>query len=531
MDDTQKKTDIDTESRDKKSGSISKKPQENLFQRAYLNSITSFVDFIARSLTSFFVTPFLTRGLGAVLFGAWQVLQQFSKYVGWGDISATQVLKWAIARDRKILPENELRQYVTATFLVLTIVMPITLLAGVIIIWYAPVITGVDAVYADTVRIAAGLAVLSLMIAKMFDILAAVLKGMNLDFKRIGIFASLFMAAGGAKILVVIKGYGLIGLAAVQVVMAIITGGVLYWIVRANVPWFGLEKVGLKKAKTFIQTSGWYMLWTATSHLLNASDRMLLGFFAGPVLVTQYVITRYMAGTIEGLITNLLMGVKPGVSTLYGQGKYEKFLKFRSHIMLTTWILAGAVGTTVLALNQSFTLRWIREDHFAGQMVNLLVVIAIMQQLLISNDSSFITMTLDLKQKVLIGMMAAITSIGVSALLIGKLGIAGLCIGMITGRSIMSLTFPFIILKKTGHRVLKININARVAAVSGAMLAAGYYIGQMVLIDKWLPLIAMAAAIFTTSGLMIFTLGLSHTQRREILAYASKIKVFGKWTP
>ena len=175
--------------------------KQNLTQRAYLNSITSILDYSSKLITGFIVTPFLISGLGDILFGVWQILGQLSGYTDFADIRASQVLKWAIAKDRDSLPDKELKKYVTATFLLTLFMLPIFLLISVIIIWYSPQITGVGSEYTDTVRITTSLVILSVLIFKLFSIFESILRGMNLGYKRMGFRASIFVAIGFIKIL------------------------------------------------------------------------------------------------------------------------------------------------------------------------------------------------------------------------------------------------------------------------------------------------------------------------------------------
>src|SRR5690625_759823 len=114
------------------------KQRENLKQRAYLNSVTSVLDYGARIVTNFFVTPFLVSGLGSTLFGAWKVLGQFTSYTNLADIKATQVLKWAVAKDRDSISDEELREYVTATFFLVWMFFPLSPVAEVVITWTLP---------------------------------------------------------------------------------------------------------------------------------------------------------------------------------------------------------------------------------------------------------------------------------------------------------------------------------------------------------------------------------------------------------
>src|SRR5690625_4492583 len=285
------------------------KQRENLKQRAYLNSVTSVLDYGARIVTNFFVTPFLVSGLGSTLFGVWKVLGQFTSYTNLADIKATQVLKWAVARDRDSISDEELRDYVTATFLLVMMILPLLLMAGAVISWYSPQITNVPAEYYTTVRISAIILVLALLVNKVFDLFESILRGMNLGFKRMGFRATIFVVGGGLQVAVVLYGYGLIGLALVQIVINLVIGVTIYIIVKKNVPWFGWGKVDFKKSLSFFKTSGWFMGWAGVQMLILNSDKILLGFLAGPTLVVQYVITEYLMKAANGTIANVVHGV------------------------------------------------------------------------------------------------------------------------------------------------------------------------------------------------------------------------------
>src|SRR5690625_5206165 len=218
------------------------KPRENLKQRAYLNSVTSVLDYGARIVTNFVVTPFLVSGLGSTLVGVWNVLGQFTSYTNIADIKVRQVLKWAIAKDRDTTSEETLREYVTATFLLLMLILPFILMLGAVVIWFAPQITGVGEEFVNTVRITAGLLVLALVVNKVFDIFESVLRGMNLSFKRIGVRAAVTIIGGILQIAVIFLGFGLIGLALVQVFIMLSMGITIYVIMKKHVPWRSEER-------------------------------------------------------------------------------------------------------------------------------------------------------------------------------------------------------------------------------------------------------------------------------------------------
>ncbi len=88
--------------------------------------------------------------------------------------------------------------------------------------------------------------------------------------------------------------------------------------------------------------------------LLIGSDKILLGYLAGPAIVTQYVITKYLAGHVKGALGHAVSGSIPGIGKLYGNREYTKLNTIREHIMLLTWIVATALGASVLLFNEAF---------------------------------------------------------------------------------------------------------------------------------------------------------------------------------
>ncbi len=74
--------------------------EEDLTQRASLNALAAGLDYGARLIVGFLVTPLLVAGLGDYLYGAWQVLRRLMGYVSVGSGRNTQSLKWTLAKDQ-----------------------------------------------------------------------------------------------------------------------------------------------------------------------------------------------------------------------------------------------------------------------------------------------------------------------------------------------------------------------------------------------------------------------------------------------
>ena len=124
-----------------------KEKKENLKQRAYLNSLSSMIDYAGIQITGFIINPFIVSGLGSSMYGVWQMLGQMTGYAKMADSRATQVLKWSLASKRDITSAEEFKSDVTTAMVVTAFSLPFTLLIGAIISWYAPTITQADAKY------------------------------------------------------------------------------------------------------------------------------------------------------------------------------------------------------------------------------------------------------------------------------------------------------------------------------------------------------------------------------------------------
>src|SRR5690625_5217558 len=502
------------------------KPRENLKQRAYLNSVTSVLDYGARIITNFIVTPFLVNGLGSTLFGVWKVLGQFTSYTNLADIKVTQVLKWAIDKDRDSKDDEELREYVTATFLLVMMILPVILIAGALITWFSPVITGIGAEYVELVRITTAVLVMALVVNKVFDVFESILRGMNLGFKRMGFRATLFVVGGGLQIAVVLLGYGLIGLAIVQILVNFAIGITIYIIVKRHIPWFGWGKVNVKKSLSFFKTSGWFMGWSAIKMAIVNRAKVLLGYLAGPAILTQYVITEYLVKAANGTIGNVVHGVIPGIGKLYGGGDYSKLSKARNHVMLLTWAMGISIGAVVILFNKSFIQLWVGEEQYAGHVINGLIVFTAIQYMFIQNDSAIINTTLDIKQKVYFGAVTASTSLFLMFFLIPKYGIVGLCVSLIIGRMAMSIGYPIIINKKI-KKTIQLHAIIRPGLTLIGIWFISYQASNMILLTSWFELVF--AVIISLAILVVTTtlIGINKKQRTELLTYKSRLKIFG----
>jgi O-antigen/teichoic acid export membrane protein len=445
--------------------------------------------------------------------------------MGYADGRAPQALKWLVAKSRDTATVGELRRYVGAAASALLLFSPLLVISGVVIVWFSPSMTKADPQDYVTVRLACGILAFSFAVSMFAGLPEAILRGMNLGYKRMGIQALSTFIGGGLLVAAVYSGLGLVGLGIAQLVAASITG-LLFWRICARaVSWFGLAWANLKETFSFVGLSGWYLAWGLVDTLLRSSDLIVLSWLASPELVTTYVLTRFSAETCGKVMRTVLFGTLPGLGGIIGRKDYERALFLRSQMMAATWLLVVSMGSSVLVCNRSFLGLWIGSDHFGGHWVNLLTVAVSIQMSMAYNDAAIMTVALRPAKLVLWGALAGILFAALSAVLVPRAGIAGLCWALLVGRSVVSLAYPRLVLKllgtrRGGNRVAM----TRAAMVGFGLLGLGWYLGTVVHAKGWVPFLAYAAGSFLGFFVLMLLLGFGRSERDVFMTYVRKVR-------
>jgi hypothetical protein len=192
--------------------------------------------------------------------------------------------------------------------------------------------------------------------------------------------------------------------------------------------------------------------------------------------------------------------------------------------MLLTWLITVVVGSTILFWNESFIRLWVGPERYAGSTQNFLILLMIVQFVLIRNDANIIDLTLDLSHKVLLGLLSALISVVSAVLLVGpfKAGITGLVLGLVAGRSVLSVAYPFLI-----GRSLRVSLRSqfkaawRPALVTILLfaLATGleHFLSTSISFQvSWLSLFVGVALTVGAVSVLAFFLGLSRDQQLRV---------------
>ena len=490
-----------------------------LTKKASLNAVAATLDYGARAVIGFLIQPLMVAFLGAFGYGAWQVLDRTIGYLSPATGRPTQALKVIIANRQNSTDYEEKRRYIGSAVAVWALSMPILLLLGGVLAWFIPGWLETPAEFVGGVRIAAAILLLELALISLTGLPKSVLEGENLGYKRMGLSTLLVVLGGALTLAALYFNTGIIGLATATLIVTITTGFIFLWVARKQLPWFGVAKPDFSLVWQFFGLSWWFQLWNLVMRAMRTGDVILLGFVGSAQLVTVLSFTRYAPETFVDFIVMIVFGITPGLGGMLGAGNMKAAAKVRSEIMAMTWLLSTVIGTTVLFLNKPFVGLWAGEEYYAGSLVNFLLMLMILQFAIIRNDANLIDLTLDMRNKVLIGVGSTVVSVALGALLISYFtdGIVGLCIGVMVGRLILSIEYPRLVGKSLQvpfaeqmHSAIRPTITT-LLLFGGALLLEPY-----LLVTSWLTLVVWGGVITLPVLIIAFFIGLSSNMRAQL---------------
>lgn len=484
--------------------------------RASLNVAQSLLDYSVKLGVGLVMVPILVTGLGRTLFGVWEMLGRLAGYIESADGRSTHALRLVISNQQSSDDHAAKRRWIGSALVVWVCFLPLWVAAGALLIWLAPSITKVPAEWHSTVRVACGVMMGGVIVAGLGSLPEAVLRGMNLGYKRMGFQAGVSLVGGALLAAAVYAGAGLIGVAAAGLVLAALTGFCFLALVRRQVPWFGADRPRRAEVGSLLGMSVWVTLGDMVSKMM-ASDVLVLGVVLSAPAVTTYVLTGYAARLALNLHSLSAEAVMPGVAGIIGRRSFDQAALLRRELLAVTGIFVTVVGSTILLWNRSFVHLWVGAENYAGAWINLLIVLIAVQSAFIRCDAYLIDAALQPGRRVRVGIVAGVLTLVLSLGLTHLGGMAGLCLGILAGRATQTIAYPLLVrgcLQRSP--ALSMSWLARPLAVMLVLFAGTTYLGQYVLIHDRLTWLAAVAATLILTFAIALGLGLPASLRAAV---------------
>lgn len=502
---------------------------ESLTKKAYLNAVAAALDYCAQLLVGFLVTPILVGSLGDHYYGTWRVLERLMGYLSPATGRPAQALKYTLANRQASADYEEKRRGVGSAVAIWALFLPPMGLLGGVLAWLAPYLLNAPPEAVWIVRLTAGILVANLALSGLVDVPRSVLEGENLGYKRMGLSVCLVFAGGGLTWLALHLDGGLVGVATASLIVTVLTGVLFLQVARQYASWFGVARPSAVAVRRFLGLSWWFLAWHLIMRLMMASDLVLLGLLGSTELVTTYSLTKYAPETVISIVGIVVFGIAPGLGGIIGSGDLKRAIQLRNEIMVFTWLIVTALGFTILLWSWRFISLWVGTQHFAGSLPMLLISIVVVQFVLIRNDGNIIDLTLRLERKVVIGALSVGLSLLFAAVLVSyfDLGIIGVCLGFIVGRSVLTVGYPLMV-----GRVLGVSLSTQIrGALKPALITLLLFLVASAMAEAtrtsspfnqmgWLSLALSVGFTSVLVLVLLFYTGLSSPQRQRILGRA-----------
>jgi len=495
-----------------------------LTRRASLNALQALLDYGAKLIVTFVVTPMLVAGLGRSLYGVWEMLARLIGYMSASDARPMEALRLVIATRQGLNDPAGHRRAVGSALIVWMFFLPLVIAVGVLLVWLAPIITKVTAELRPTLRVAAVLLVGTFLITGLGTVPESVLRGMNLGYKRMGLQAGLSVVGGALLALAVRAGLGLPGAAGSQLILGAITGICFWLLARRYVPWFGVARPTRREVGALLRMSGWLAGGELIANLSLASDVLILGAVVSSSTVTTYVLTGYAARLALGLHFRAVSSAMPGLGGVLGERQFERAAQLRRELLALTWLFATAVGATILLWNRSFIALWVGPQLYAGLWVNLLIVLVTIQTALVRSDAFMLDAALQPRARVIVSAVAAVLVLGVGIALAPSLGMVGVCLGLVAGRAVQSIAYPALVHASLGGALdLPWRPLVRPVLASALVLGAATALGEHVLAPGWITCVGLVVVSFALLLPATLLAGLGESDRRNVITRMRQI--------
>lgn len=501
-------------------------PRPPLTRRASLNALAALVDYGARITLQMVLAPLLLRFLGDAGYGAWQVLQRLIGHAAPASGRAGEALKWIVAQGQTSEDTDRKRTQVGTAIAVWALFLPLVAVLGGVLAWIAPTLVRASPDEVWTVRAAAGVLVLNLMILGLASVPQSVLQGENLGYRRLGLSTTILVVGAALTACALWLGWGLVGVAIATTLTTVLSGVTYLSIVRSQVPWWGASRPSRSAVKGFVGLSWWFLLWNLVLQAIKGSDVTVLGAIAGTSLVSVYVLTSYVPQAISDIVFVVTSATMPGLGGLVGAGDLVRAARVRSETMVLSWLAAAGVSAAIIIWTPTFLGLWVGEKYDAGTLATVLICVMVLQLSLVRVDSNVIDLTLRVRAKVLLGLFSAVLSVGLGILMVGPahLGISGLVVGFVIGRLPLTVAYPVLI-----GRLLALPRPFSLGALWRPGLASVVLVGGATLLRPfasaggWVTFLLQAAVTGLATLTVAYLGGLSRVQRHRVRARLVKV--------
>ncbi len=309
----------------------------------------------------FFLTPFLIHQLGASDYGLWVLISSLVAYGSLLDFGIANAITKYVAQYQA---EGRIEQARSLVATALWLYMALGLFAILLGALLAPLIPALLSLPPHQAAMATGLTFLSALglgVSLPSATTIAVLRGLHrFDLANaVGMIGMTLFTGGTVGVL--LAGYGLLGMVAVNVPVTLITQIPAVWLIHRTAPalGFGLRGASRKLLKTVTTFSSILFVINVASQLKTKTDEIVIGATLPLASITPYSIARRLSELPQLLTEQFMKVLMPLASQLHAENDRQRLraLYLASTRLTLAVFMPLALGVTILA--QPFITLWV----------------------------------------------------------------------------------------------------------------------------------------------------------------------------
>jgi O-antigen/teichoic acid export membrane protein len=399
--------------------------EDSLGRRTALTVLSNLFIQFSSLFAGLVLTPITASALGASIFGAYLVIQQILSYLSFADLSPGGGLKYLFGISQHDKDFSKKRRQIGAALWIWALTSPLLLVVGVIVAFASPFFIPVEKLSDTDLRWAVGVFLFSLFIDRLMKMPRLILRGMNMDYKFMGLNVVVTLLGSGLVCAAAAKGYGLFGMGVATIIGSICIGIAALFAAKRALPWLGVERPSPGERKEFFQLSNKVVGSSFGAFLFDNADILVVGALLGTRQAAVYAATAYLIRTAKGLLRNVMQSTTQSIAGLCGAGEWGRVLSVRRELQGLFIVGDGIVVGTVVVINHLFVPMWLGPEYYGGGWLTLFLGLSAIFELPLFVEGLLLNGRMEFRVRTVTMWVGGIVTIVVGGLLSKQFGPAG----------------------------------------------------------------------------------------------------------
>lgn len=488
-------------------------------------------NFLAQAVAAalaFVISPLLVRGLGVERYGAWSLVAEILAYYLMLDFGVRGAVAYFVGRYLATGDEVRANQTLATAFWVLLPIGVLASLFGCGLAYFLPDLFAIESISRREIFIAMSVMAWTIGLSLPMDTFSAALRGgQRLDLVNVvEIVGQLF--GGLAMVLALETGGALIAVAVAQGSARVLRWILLIVLASRRINGFSVGPSNFRRSEfTGLMRLGGRKIAIDIAQLVSSrTDLLVVGSFLGVEWVAFYSLARMVPQQISAMNLSIAFAFTPWLTDLHAREKSDQ-MRRSFFFGSTVSVLCSLLGAVCVGGFIHYFLRlWVGAKFVEGALtmrsdtVALILMLALLPGMTQSTSNQLIFATGRHGFLARLRSVEAAVNIGLSLLLVGPLGLAGVALGTMIPAMLSQLIFvPRFISREFGITVRDWYAGVMLRAVLSALVLAAVVAAVLAIREPltWPIFFIETGVVSCAAALIGLTIGLRAEQRRIIL--------------